>query len=193
MISELISSAMASSSSSSSSATAAPWLCIVGPSKSLKTHFAFQLARETAEKGQISLVITRRDKMQQFPLPFSQDLESEAYWRQSHLSSIDMFYPGSHSELKQMMASIQCLRRRPALVIIEDLGDIVDPLRCTSRTDSTFHEVVSGLLAYIADSVRSIRASLVLTETTREALFVHELSRTCHAFIRKPSKTLKIK
>jgi DNA polymerase III delta prime subunit len=180
MLTDLITSATAQST-----VTMLPRMCLLGAKATGKTHFAFQLAREYVESGNTVLVITRREKLSSFPLPFSQDTESDSYWRHLTLGAMDMMYPASHIELMQMMASLQCLKRRPSLVIIEDLSDIVDPLRLMSRTDYAFLEITASVLAYISDSVQSINSTLVITDSVEERQYLHNISRTCHFYLRK--------
>lgn len=179
MLIDLITSATAHSTT-----TMLPRMCLLGAKATGKTHFAFQLAREYVERGTSVLVITRREKMSNFPLPFSQDTESDSYWRHSILGAMDMMYPASHIELKQIMASLQCLKRRPALVIVEDLSDIVDPLKLMSRSDYAFLEITASLLAYISDSVQSINSTLVITDSVEEKHYLHNISRICHLYLR---------
>lgn len=182
MLSELIQSVSLPSSSSSSARN----MCIIGSKMSGKTNFAFQLARETAEKGSSVLVVCVAAKLEhKFPLPLVLEDEKYAYWPHSILNLIDVAYVSSHLELKAQMASLQSLRRRPGLVIIEDLSDIIDPLRSVQRSDPSFLDVASSTLAHISDAVKSINALAVLTESSDERLYLHYIARHIHFFIRK--------
>ena len=59
-----------------------------------------------------------------FPLvmKFDEDQEESPYWSSSNLNLIDLKYIQSIQELKSVFASLQCLRRKPKLIIIEDLS-----------------------------------------------------------------------
>jgi hypothetical protein len=63
-----------------------------------------------------------------FPLvmKFDEEEEESPFWSSSNLNLIDLKYIQSIQELKGVFSSLQCLRRKPKLIIIEDLSLVLN-------------------------------------------------------------------
>ena len=88
---------------------------------------AWQFAREYSEsKGCNVLIIGFESKFNRsFPLPMRREDEKSAFWSMEVLEKIELKSINSSRELKEVLSAIHCFQKRPKLIIVEDLSDLV--------------------------------------------------------------------
>ncbi len=130
----------------------------VGDKNLGKTSLAFKLAFDHASKGGRPLFICNKNKIE-VKLPLIVNYSgSQTYsnWSSDVLSQINMKYISSITELKALIAGLQCFEPRPSAVIIDDFSLFVDPLFSVSRHDPKFLDHCITVGAFVNDVVNHL-------------------------------------
>ena len=162
-------------------------LLIAGPENSGKSSLSFAIAVSEAKEGARVIYICNRNKIEsKFPLLYD-PVNLNIY------SKIIMRYVSSTYEIKAYLASIHASMQLPAIIIIEDLSLIIDPLRSVSRRDQGFLECVLFIISLIMDTIQYIEKNtlssvkLIITDICMDPSYLTILQRIIEtAVVLKP-------
>lgn len=147
-------------------------LIIFGGENCGKTSIAFRMAYDSAQRGQVSMFVCDKEKMETaFPLTVNLEGQEGFDWCPSVLKNISMKYVASANDLVQVMASLHACHPMPSTLVIDDLSRIIDPINHDHIQVGKFMRTVAFIddaMAHLESrkAVDCISTLLIITDST---------------------------
>mmetsp|Transcript_4987 Transcript_4987/g.16255 ORF Transcript_4987/g.16255 Transcript_4987/m.16255 type:complete len:244 (-) Transcript_4987:216-947(-) len=137
--------------------------CLVsGPPHSGKTSILFSAAFAAASRGERALVIASRRKLEETPplIPKGCLPSNDAFKR------VDIKYADSCEDLQRYLAGFALLDSMPHIILVDDLGGLVDGTHPQGKRNQDGSMLLAKLLALLADAAGHATARLAREEGT---------------------------